>query len=317
MPVYTICGSAFASSIPIPELALAVGRDPLFNFQLCCEAFEVSSTWRWINQWELPDGEIWLAFAKLETEYLLQFPKLADFVVSNDGKLIHCYPQAEVPIDTIRHLLLNQVIPLALSHLGKTILHASACRNADGAMAFVGMTGAGKSTLAASFALRGLPIITDDCLLVEEQSGAVECVPSYPGSRLWAESISALFVDEPEGQAVAHYSDKKRLVVGQFPGSKPLMLRAVYAIEEPAEEDESTEVEIVPLTTSEALLEIVKHTFQLDNTDRNRIRQAFKHYERVARSVPFFRLTYPRDFDLLVTVQTTLLTHFDQLVASK
>ena len=207
MFVYKICGNSFVSSIPIPELELTDALEPVFHFQLCCEPRDFSATRSWINQWELPDGEIWLAFAKLETEYLLQFPQLANFVVSIDGRDVHGYPQANVPVETVRHLLLNQVIPLVLSHLGKTILHTSACLGSGGVMAFMGMTGSGKSTLAASFALRGLPIITDDCLLAEEQAGMVRCVASYPGSRLWDESIGALFAVEPEGQNVAHYSD--------------------------------------------------------------------------------------------------------------
>lgn len=316
MAVYKICDNAFASTLPIPELEATTSETLAFTFRLFDEAKDFPTVDHWLNHWELPDGEIWLSFAKLENDYLLQFPQYANFLVALDGRSVGCYPKSNVPVETIRHLLLNQVIPLVLSHLGRMILHASACLTDKGVMAFMGMTGAGKSTLAASFALRGLSLITDDCLLLKEEAGMVKCVASYPGSRLWTESISALFANEPEVQTVAHYSEKKRLVFEQPNHLAPFPLRAVHIITEPEDEDESTDILITPLMPSEALLEIVKHSFQLDQTDRNWMRQAFRQYERVAKSVPFFRLTYPRDFALLATVQATILAHLEQLNTS-
>jgi hypothetical protein len=72
-------------------------------------------------------------------------------------------------------------------------------------------------------------------------------------------------------------------------------------------------VTIVPLTTREALFQIVKHTFQLDVSDREQLGKAFKRYEWLAKSVPFFGLTYPRDHSLLAIVNTTVLNHFASL----
>lgn len=319
MQTYKICGNTFTSSISIPELAPACATEPAFHVRYCSEPRDFSTTGQWFNQWQLPDGEIWLALAKTDDEYLLHFPALVNFVVSDDARHIACYPQPDVPLETTRHLLLNQVIPLVLSHLGKTVLHASACATPKGVMAFMGMTGAGKSTLAAGFALQGYPMLTDDCLLAEAGGGEVRCVASYPGSRLWPESVSALFAHEPELNTVAHYTEKKRLVLDQQLSDDSWPLRAVYVIAEPAEveedEEDSTELAISPLSSPQALLELVKHTFQLDNRDRAKSRLAFKQFEQVAKAVPFFRIAYPRDFASFAAVQQEILTHFNQISA--
>jgi hypothetical protein len=286
-------------------------RQPEFTFQLCADTKDFSEPCHWLNHWYSPDGSIWLAFAKLEAGYLLRFPALADFVVSADARAVYCSLQANCPPETIRHLLLNQVIPTVLSHLGKLVLHASACATPQGAMAFMGMSGAGKSTLAASFGLRGFAVLTDDCLLVEEQDGAIMTVPSYPGLRLWPETVTALFEQEPVLQPLAHYTDKRRLLFDQDHVDGPRSLKAIYVLTQPENMQDITGVTITPLGASEAFLETVKHTFQLDITDREKLGQAFRQYEWLAKSVPFFRLAFPREHAFLSAVNMTILNHLD------
>lgn len=308
---YKVCGCPFHSNIPIPELVPGDERQPEFTFQLYAGTKDFSESCHWLNHWYALDGSIWLAFARLEAEYLLSFPTLADFVVSTDARAICCYPRADCPPETIRHLLLNQVIPIVLSHLGKLVLHASACATSQGAMAFMGMTGTGKSTLATSFGLRGLVVLTDDCLLVEEQDGVITTVPSYPGLRLWPETVTALFEQEPVLQPLAHYTDKTRLLFDQDHFDGPFSLRAIYVLTQPENTQNITGVTITPLMASEALLETIKHTFQLDITDREKLGQAFRQYEWLAKSVPFFSLAFPREYAFLSGVNMAVLNHFD------
>src|SRR5215211_2200551 len=91
---YKICGYAFDSNVPIPELGLAHELQPAFTFQLCADPKDFSASCTWLNDWYSLDGTIWLAFARFEAGYLLRFPELADFVVSTDARAVCCYPQA-------------------------------------------------------------------------------------------------------------------------------------------------------------------------------------------------------------------------------
>ena len=310
---YRICGQSFHSNVPIPELLPGNERQPGFTFHLCTDAPDNSESYQWMNHWDSIDGSIWLAFAKLEAGYLLRFPEFADFIVSDDARTLRCYLQANCPPETMRHLLLNQVIPIVLSHLGKLVLHASACATPHGVMAFMGMTGAGKSTLAASFGQRGFAVLTDDCLLIEQQGRVATTVPSYPGLRLWPESVEALFEQEPVLQPLAHFTDKKRVIFDQDPFDSPLSVSAIYVLTQPDIMPDASDVTIFPMATSEALLETVRHTFQLDITDRERLGQSFKRHERLAISVPFFRLNFPREHAFLPAVNTAILDHLDTI----
>ena len=175
----------------------------------------------------------------------------------------------------------------------------------------MGVTGAGKSTLAASFGLMGFAVLTDDCLLVEKQDTGVMVAPSYPGLRLWPETVEGLFKEAPVLQPMAHYTDKKRLLFDQdnFEGS--LSLSTIYVLTHPENIQEITDVTITPLGAREAFLETVKHTFQLDISDREKLGQAFRKYEWLAKSVRFFRLAFPREHSFLPAVNVAILNHLD------
>ncbi|MGE5462577.1 MAG: hypothetical protein ACM3PS_04440 [Syntrophothermus sp.] len=313
MYLYQICGTSFQSNIPLPELIVCQQPEPKFTFQLHAGNKRHSKSYRWLNYWYSFDGRVWLAFARIDSGYLLRFPSYADFVISTDARTISAYRGGNTPDSSIRHLLLNQVIPIVLSQLGKLVLHASACVSPQGVMAFMGTTGMGKSTLAASFGLRGLQVLTDDCLSIEKQGNDVLCVPSYAGVRLWPESITALFAKEPELQTLAHYTDKKRFVFEQNASGESLFLKAAYVLTHPEEDPLGNSISITPLSSGTALLEAVKHTFQLDVTDRERLAQAFKRYEWLAQSVPFFQLRYPRDHAYLPAVNTAVLEHMARI----
>jgi hypothetical protein len=84
---------------------------------------------------------------------------------------------------------------------------------------------------------------------------------------------------------------------------------------EPEEDQEMNGITILPLSPREALFQIVKHTFQLDISDGEQLGKAFRRYEWLVRSVPFFQLTYPRDHALLPIVDTTILNHLAALPA--
>jgi len=44
-------------------------------------------------------------------------------------------------------------------------------------IAFLGETGQGKSTIAASLGRQGFPVVTDDCLVVEEKEDEILGIP--------------------------------------------------------------------------------------------------------------------------------------------
>ena len=216
----------------------------------------------------------------------------------------------------MRHLLLNQVIPITLTHLGALVLHASACMTPEGSVAFMGRTGAGKSTLAASFGLRGFEVLTDDCMLVEKQDDHAVTVPSYAGVRLWPDTITALCDRDVAPEPLAHYTEKKRLVFEQGDGTASFKLAAIFVLTQAHSRQKGNGISIHPLAPSDALLEIAANTFYFDTSDHRRLERAFRQYEWAARNIPFFSLNFPRDYAALTRVHKAVLDHLD-IVSSR
>ena len=131
--------------------------------------------------------------------------------MSANAAEIQCRPLPGIPEVTVRHLFLDQVIPLVLSRREPIVLHASAVQTAHGVIAFAGKSGQGKSTLAVKFAQKGCMLVSDDCLVLRAEHGGWTALPSYPSVRLWPSTAEELLREDTRTAGVAHYTNKCRV----------------------------------------------------------------------------------------------------------
>lgn len=103
-----------------------------------------------------------------------------DAVVSEAGTEVWCAPPQLEPWSWQRFLV-GRVLPWAAVLQGREVFHAGAVVVGDAAIAFVGATGAGKTSLAARALLAGARFVTDDVLALER---AGDAVLAHPGAGL-------------------------------------------------------------------------------------------------------------------------------------
>ena len=216
--------------------------------------------------WKLPSGEEWAASFRNGGGIRIRFHNLADFVLSADGAQVTCTPTPGASEATIEHLYFNQVLPLALSQLGKLAFHASAVEIAGGAVAFSATSGHGKSSIAAAFAADGSAFLTDDALALEQVNTSYEVQPSPPLLRLWADSQERLVSGEVKLAPAVSYTAKARLLAGEgLPHcDAPRRLLAAYFLGDGA----TSEVTLGRLSPAEGLIAWASHSFLLDVEDR-------------------------------------------------
>lgn len=280
-----------------------------FHLQATVKCLPEQQSSYWHHQWNLPSGKIWLSIAKIPQGYILRFPEFADFMVNSKQHTIFCHPKESVLTETIQHLLLDQVLPLVLSTQGYVLLHASAIATESGIVAFAGQTGMGKSTLAANFAASNYALITDDCLRIEIDDGYFFGFPGYPGLRLWDESIDGLFDNPPELSEVAHYTNKKRLAISNTNLSfcnNRLPIRSLFFLES-NEMQVASDIKMRVLSPREAFFALTSYTFKLDIWNPEMLAADFKRMQQIVASLPCYRLSFARGFELLPRVREAIL----------
>ena len=294
---YRWCGLRLETEFDFPELkaAGAAPDAPAWVLTTTHGRAPRRAKRRWFHRWRTPDGRRWVAFARDETGYVLRFPDIADFDVHPAERRIDSYAGPDTPDYTVRHLLLDQVLPLVVGAPDRIALHGSVVATSQGAIIFLGTSGLGKSTLAARLGQRGYPVLSDDCCLIVRVPGGFEVVPSYPGVRLKPDVVAQAFGEGHQGERVAHYSTKRR-VGGRHDlpfSDEPAPLSRIYAIAPIESLHAATAVSIVPRTPREAFYDLIDYTFHLDVGFAPRIRETFELAGDLVESHGVRGLVYP------------------------
>ena len=312
MPLYRFHDLIIESNVAFSELPSAEAEVPTCVFQLLQAEEHNGISPRWHFHWRRPDAKPWLSFGTLSPGYLLRFPDFADFIVSSDGKEIRCYPDSGASRDVIGHLFLNQVVPRILNHWGRVVLHGSAVVSRLGAVAFLGETGWGKSTLAASFSVERFPLLTDDGFVIKDDAGTLCAIPSRSGLRLWPDTLREVFREEPPSAQASDNTRKTNVAFDDLrltQGELPVPISAIYVLPPAEGPTDSVEIRVDPLSSREAFLELVKYLYRLHVNDRQRSKIEFRKLGRVANEIPLSRLHFPRRFSALPLVREAVLNH--------
>jgi hypothetical protein len=320
VPTYQWAGLELAADFALPELvrpdpsravAGPSASDRHWRIRRWRGGAPMRTAIRWFHHWTFPNGRRWLSFARLDDGYLLRFPRFADFVVRLPAREVVARRGRSTPPDTVRHLLLDQVLPLIVASGDCLALHASVLNVDGGAIAFLGAAGHGKSTLAAALGRRGHAVLSDDCCVVRRSARGFDVWSTYPGVRLFGPSRDHVFGDAPtRGRRVSHYSSKRRVIddagTPRF-GATPVPLRRVYVLADRTTESRVTRVEITRRSRRDSVVDLVGGTFFLDVTDPERALDAFGLAGDIAASLPVCSLTFPWDLAALDEVIDQLL----------
>jgi hypothetical protein len=300
---YRYANCAIDSTVELPELPEAEGSHALPTSIWVDGPAPATATGPGDGHQDFPDptGATALTTSWHGPTLRVSFPGLADFESSAEGRVTWQASPACSP-ETIRHLLLDQVVPRLRARRGALVLHGALVDvEGVGSLLFLGDSGRGKSTLSAAFEQAGHGVLTDDCVLVEAQSGLALAFPSYPGFRLWPDSVRQLFgATVAASPRMAHYSEKLRL--GRAPAASAAPGRRVVAaflLEPPGAADD---IVIAPLAGSDACMALLRNAFQFHTGDMVAVRQLLARADQVAAAIPIRTLRYPRDFAVLPTL---------------
>jgi hypothetical protein len=308
---YEISGVSLSSEIALPELTPRVAAAPDWTFAIA-ERRMAPRTSAWFHVWRAGAGHPVVSFCRDARGYLLRFHGKADFVIDLAQSSIVCWRRARSSLATVRHLLLDQVMPLVLSRDSRLVLHAAAVATPRGAVAFVGPTGSGKSTLATAVAALGFPLLCDDCLVVEPSTGGFVAGSFYPGARLYPDSVRAVGMDGVPSLSIGRSSTKRRIASSRLPflgDSAPLA--GVFMLEGGARRRTREALHVTRLSSRDALVALIACTFHLDVGDPSAVRRGFEMQSHLVQATPVSRLSYPWRLNQLEETRDAIVRRFE------
>lgn len=273
---YIAFGILIESEIELPELIQAdvTVPDVVVCFgPVASHGIEVRNAGKWFQGCE---GSL-----RFEVEGVGRF-------LAERGRVITIERAEGASADDIRLFVLGSALGAVLIQRGLLALHGSSVRVSGRAIAFLGDSGVGKSTLANALNQRGVPLIADDLCMISTESG-LEVQSGYPQNKLWLDSLAQLNVDPRNLRQVRPSIDKRALTI-----SKDLFVRDACPLEKiyVLGVSESNDLRLVSLNGSEAVAGLLGCRYRPYFVERmGLLGREFEQVVQVAKSVDINLLT--------------------------
>jgi hypothetical protein len=241
MPSHSAYGLHIQSELPLPELVAGE------------EGIKVTIRFGKVEQRPLVIDGTGAGFWATAEEACHFLEGVGAFLVRG-GREIIVDPESEVEERVLRLSVLGPALGLVLHQQGRFVLHASAIETANGAIAFLGGSGWGKSALAATLHARGYSIVSDDLMALDVSTGGPTVFPGFPQFKLWPEAVIALG-EEPERLPQLHPLLEKRAYRVTSFAQHSQLLKRIYVLAD----DLVSAIE--PLRPQGAFVEFVRHWY--------------------------------------------------------
>ncbi len=232
---------------------------------------------------------------------------VAFFVIEN-GIELRCKPYPGVDYQEVARVLLGIPMGYLLQQRGMHVLHASVV-NIDGqAAAFNGLSGSGKSTMAASFLQNNHSLLTEDTAAIDLSTMMV--VPAFPSLKIAQDALEQL--DLPPRELINAPTDSRNRFIypmddKQFYG-QPAKLKNCYLLEW------GEQLSIEPVEVKQAFFQLFPHTFRpITGVDSEELdTESFKKMTDFANKVSVYKLTRPKSFASLDDCRLLVEEHMQQ-----
>ena len=240
----------------------------------------------------------------------LRWPGLFEFLISADGDRIGCRNLDGTSPEALQDYLLGQVLSFAMLLRGVEPLHATAVVVGGGAVAFLGDSAYGKSTLGSSFVCENHPLLTDDVLVLEQRGQQMLAHPGMPRIKLFPQMCGSRFQGR-ECTPMNRFTHKTIFALNaQEHQMSAIPLRALYVLSPPR--NRTSKLTLRRMSERKAFLSVLKNTFNDVLLNPMRLKRQFEFAATVATHVPVKSLSYPRTLSALPTVVQAVLSDFAQ-----
>lgn len=293
---YSVYGVTLVSDLRL-SLPDAAGEDGA-DIVVALEVAE-SQAFRSVPQDLSLEPNDWLLHAVLENgDLYIRLAEWFDFLVSPNGRRVLCRNLSNVALASFETHLTNFAVSAALVQLGEEPLHSTVVDINGRAIGLLGTSGAGKSTLASYLIDRGGKLLTDDMLRVTIEGADALAHPGPYRLKLFEEAANRYLRNAVN---LAHWNPLGKKLIYELGDPKMARsarrLSALYRLDAPMSGTDGG-VALEQLRGLELFKAISASTMNSRLHTPARLARQFRFAERIARMLPVYRLSYPRNFDV-------------------
>ncbi len=289
---YFAYGLGIQSELPLPELVPAqAGDDVVIRLQGDDGIPSEVAGQEWY--WRISSDDA-----------VLSLKDVGVFLI-REGREITVIPASGAEESLLRLYLVGNIMAILLYQRGLLVLHASAVEVNGHAVAFLGGSGSGKSSMAAALCARGHAIIADDVTAVKVKPNASLVFPGFPQLKLSEEAAAALGYDA-SSLFLLHPQEEKlgcRVVERFSQATRPL--ERIYVLAQ----DTPQTIELI--RPQEAVIELIRHSYPTRLLQDGGASH-FLQCGHLAKQVPFYRITRPLSLPSLPELATQVEEHILQ-----
>jgi hypothetical protein len=242
-------------------------------------------------------------------EFLLRLPGVATYYV-RDGVEIVIDRTAGAPELDVRSYLMGNLFAVLCHQRRLLPLHASAIATSRGAVAFLGTSGAGKSSMVAFLSKRGHRVLADDVCLIDPAAPRHQRVlPVAPWLKLWSTTLEAMG-ESSHGLSRIFSDDEKYRYELQQPEA-PTRLAELILLERAESPAEVSFERLAPAHALHAMLDLTYQSWLVRAIGRTE--SYFLRCGQALEGARVTRMRRPWGFDTMEATLTALEGHLDAM----
>ena len=262
-----------------PDLSVRWGAGPISDHPEPDERVLASFVW---------NGGHGYTHTQTGASYILRFHGLCAVRLDATRHCLDVHLCADGDAAMVPVLVGGNSLAFVLTLAGECVLHASAVQPNGSAIAFVGSSGMGKSTLAALLCANGATLITDDSLRLSPDGSDFRCCLDSAEIRLRSNAAQlterfpmAVTASTPDGRVAIRLDDDHRQMprLGAVVIPRPVRTRSTLAVRR--------------LTLTEAFLALSRYPRIAGIRAPELLRTQFRAFADVAKSVPIYEAEIP------------------------
>jgi len=237
----------------------------------------------------------------IRDEAVFAIPSVAKYQVRSGSEIV-VDPETGGDDKLVQGYLVGAAMAILLNQRGRLVLHASAVKIHGCGIAFLGASGVGKSSTAASLLMRGHTLLVDDIAAIEFNSQKPVIYPGFPQLKLAEEAAQSIHAGDLQLQYMDELDEKHNYRLTQNSTGDPIEIKRIYIL------SEGSSIEIQELSAQQAVVEMVRYSMP---TSMVKLDMAghFDKCVKLAGLIESYQLIRPLSLKMLPMVAETIEEH--------